>query len=252
LHAGTRTTEPSRERVVLWDFVNGLDAESDKLCDRAGMNSGKTQNVVVRNRGIAMIEKLASEWIATVPSSRNVGSLRHCENSKFWAQLKRKLGLQSLNLPGQVPNPEEAACVDRAALIHVISTHVRQARCREIDSRTGHHAMLDRNVADMVVSNIRGRFDLNEPPSTVPASMQNIDAHEHAAVLECAFEDCGTSRFAVSSRVARISWSNPSLRTSTPPGNIWRASSPTSPPCSMSASLAVCRSAASSGSCTCQ
>ena len=83
LHARTRTTEPSCERVVLGDVVNGLDAESDKLCDRAGMNSGKTQNVIFRNRGIAMIKKLASEWIATLPSSRNVGSLRHCEDSKF-------------------------------------------------------------------------------------------------------------------------------------------------------------------------
>ena len=83
LHAGTRTTEPSCERVVLGDVVNGLDAESDKLCDRAGMNSGKTQNVIFRNRGIAMIKKLASEWIAAVPSSRNVGSLRHCEDTKF-------------------------------------------------------------------------------------------------------------------------------------------------------------------------
>src|SRR5271155_5051724 len=103
LHAGTRTTESPCERVVLGDVVNGLDAESDKLCDRAGMNSGKPQNVIFRNRGIAMIKKLASEWIATVPSSRNVGSLGHCEDSKFCAQLNRKLGLQFLNLPGQVP-----------------------------------------------------------------------------------------------------------------------------------------------------
>ncbi len=51
--------------------------------------------------------------------------------------------------------------------------------------------MLDRNVTDMVVLNIGGRFDLDEPPSTVPATMQNIDAHEHATVLEGAFEDCG-------------------------------------------------------------
>src|ERR1700728_1468712 len=83
LHAGASTTEPSCERVVLGDVVNGLDAEGDKLCDRAGMNSGKTQNVIFRNRGIAMIKKLASERTATVPSSRNVGSLRHCEDSKF-------------------------------------------------------------------------------------------------------------------------------------------------------------------------
>src|SRR5277367_594428 len=83
LHTGTRTTEPSCERVVLGDVVNRLDAESDKLCDRAGMNSGKPENVIFRNWGIAMIKKLASKWIATVPSSRNVGSLRHCEDLKF-------------------------------------------------------------------------------------------------------------------------------------------------------------------------
>ncbi len=83
LHAGTRTTEPSCEWVVLGNVVNGLDAESDKLCDRAGVDSGKSQNVIVRNRGIAMIKKLASEWIAALSSSRNVGSLRHCEDSKF-------------------------------------------------------------------------------------------------------------------------------------------------------------------------
>src|ERR1700688_1123408 len=62
LHAGARTTEPPCERVVLGDVVDGLDAESDKLCDRAGMNSWKTQNVICGNRGIAMIKKLASEW----------------------------------------------------------------------------------------------------------------------------------------------------------------------------------------------
>jgi hypothetical protein len=66
---------------------------------------------------------------------------------------------------------------------------MRQARFREIDSRAGHHSVLDRNVADMVVFNIRARFDLDEPPSTVPASMQNIDAHENAIVLKRAFKD---------------------------------------------------------------
>ncbi len=55
LHARTYASQPPCERVVLGDVVNGLDAESDKLCDRAGMNSGKTQNVKVRNRRIAMI-----------------------------------------------------------------------------------------------------------------------------------------------------------------------------------------------------
>jgi hypothetical protein len=38
---------------------------------------------------------------------------------------------------------------------------------------------------------IRGRFDLDETQAPVAPSMQNIDAHEHAAVLEGAFEDGG-------------------------------------------------------------
>src|SRR6266576_1440231 len=83
LNARARTTQPLRERVILWDVVNRLNAESDKFCHRRGMDSGESQNVVVRNRGIAMIKKLASEWIAALSSSRNIGSLRHREDSKF-------------------------------------------------------------------------------------------------------------------------------------------------------------------------
>src|SRR5271154_3800235 len=49
LHARTYASEPCRERVVLGYVVNGLHSESDKVCDRAGVNSGRTQNVIVRN-----------------------------------------------------------------------------------------------------------------------------------------------------------------------------------------------------------
>ena len=91
-----------------------------------------------------------------------------------------------------------------------------------------HHPVLDRNVADMVILYVGRGFHFDETPSTVSASMQNIDAHEHAAVLEGAFKD---RRDFAGSRLARA-WrgspdpSLPSLRTSTPPGNIWRASMP--------------------------
>jgi hypothetical protein len=30
-----------------------------------------------------MIEELASEWVAALPSSKNLGSLRHREDTKF-------------------------------------------------------------------------------------------------------------------------------------------------------------------------
>src|SRR5271167_3057443 len=84
-----------------------------------------------------------------------------------FSNFRGKLGLQSLNLPGQVPNTEEAACVDRAALIHVISTHVRQARCREIDSRAGHHPMLDSNVFEMMILNLGCGFNFDHSPALV-------------------------------------------------------------------------------------
>ncbi len=77
------TTEPPCERVVLWDVVNGVDTESDELCDRAGVNSGKSQNVIVRNRGIAMIKKLASEWAIAMLSNGNIRCRRHGKNTKF-------------------------------------------------------------------------------------------------------------------------------------------------------------------------
>jgi hypothetical protein len=78
--------------------------------------------------------------------------------------LNRKLWLQFLNLPGQVPDLEKAMRVDSAGLIHVISTHVRQARCREIDSRAGHHTVLYRNVFEMIVLNphVMQRLGLSE------------------------------------------------------------------------------------------
>jgi hypothetical protein len=79
-------------------------------------------------------------------------------------------------LSGHVPDAEEAACVDGAALVHVISIHVRQARCGEIDSGAAHHSVLDRNVVEVVVFNIRRRFDLNETPALVSTALEHINS----------------------------------------------------------------------------
>src|SRR5208283_2175743 len=189
LHGGARMAQPTRKRVVLWDVVNGFDSESRKLCDGAGMNSRKPQNVVVRNRLIAVIEELTSDWVAALPSGGDVGSLRHFEDTKLSAKLTRDFRLQALDLAGQVPNPEETVHIDGAARIDVFPAHMRQARCRQIDSGASHHPVLDRNVVQMVVSSIRGRFDLDEPPTSVLAALEYIDSYENVPVLECAFED---------------------------------------------------------------
>jgi hypothetical protein len=103
--------------------------------------------------------------------------------------LNGKLGLQSLNLPGQVPDLEQTVYVNGAAIVHVFPVHVRQARCREIDSRAAHHTVLDRDVAHVVILYVGRGFHLDETPSTVPATMEHIDAHENTAVLERTFED---------------------------------------------------------------
>ena len=105
---------------------------------------------------------------------------------------------------GQVPNPEEAACVDGATLIHVISTHMRQARCREIDSRAGHHPVLYRNVFEMLILNVGCGFNFDQSPALVFATIEHIDAHENAIVLKRAFKDCRDVSVSISSRVARI------------------------------------------------
>jgi hypothetical protein len=49
--------------------------------------------------------------------------------------------------------------------------------------------VLDRNVVQMVVFDIRGRFDLDEPPTSILTALENIDSDENVPVLECAFED---------------------------------------------------------------
>jgi hypothetical protein len=103
--------------------------------------------------------------------------------------LNCNFGLRSLDLPGQVLDPEEAVYVDAAAIMDVISAHVRQARCRQIDSGADHHPVLDRNVVEMVIFDIRGRFDLDQPPALVLAALEYIDSDENVPVLECALED---------------------------------------------------------------
>jgi hypothetical protein len=169
--------------------VNGLDAETSKPCDLAGVNSWESQNVMFWKWGIAAIVEFADDWFGAMPPDINPRSFRHPENTKLGAKHRGKLGLRLLDAPSQVPDPEETPRVDWTAFMHVRSIHVRQARCRQINARAADHTVLDRNVADMVVFQIRGRFDLNEPPSTVSASMQNIYADEHVAVLKGAFED---------------------------------------------------------------
>ena len=82
---------------------------------------------------------------------------------------------------------------------------MRQARCREIDSRAGHHPVLDRNVFEMMILNLGCGFNFDQSPALVFATMEHIDAHENAIRAQtCLQRSPGLLRFAINSRVARI------------------------------------------------
>lgn len=49
---------------------------------------------------------------------------------------------------------------------------------------------MDTNVIDVLFLDGCCGLDFNETPSTVPASMQNVDAHQDTAVLEGTLEEC--------------------------------------------------------------
>jgi hypothetical protein len=68
---------------VFWDFVNGLDAESRKLGHRGGVNPREPQDVIFRERRIAVVEELAGDWLAALPSSSNVRGQGHSEDTKL-------------------------------------------------------------------------------------------------------------------------------------------------------------------------
>ena len=69
--------------------------------------------------------------------------------------------------------------------------------------------MLDRNVVEMMILNVGCGFNLDQPPALVFATMENIYSDEdvhRARTLPSKI--AGTSRFAISSRVARIALSS--------------------------------------------
>jgi hypothetical protein len=63
--------------------VNGFDAQSNKLCDITGVNSGKFQDVIVRKRRIAVVKKLARDGVTALRTSNDSRSLRHPEHTKL-------------------------------------------------------------------------------------------------------------------------------------------------------------------------
>jgi len=76
-----------------------------------------------------------------------------------------------------------------STIVSIFPVHMRQARCREIDSRAGQHPVLDCNVFEMMILNLGCGFNFDQSPALVFATMEYIDAHENAIVLKRAFKD---------------------------------------------------------------
>jgi hypothetical protein len=66
---------------------------------------------------------------------------------------------------------------------------MRQARRREIDSRAGHHPVLDRNVVEMMILNLGCGFNFDQSPALVFATLQDIYPDEDSIVFEDSFKD---------------------------------------------------------------
>jgi hypothetical protein len=49
--------------------------------------------------------------------------------------------------------------------------------------------VLDRNIVKMVVSNIRGRLNLDQAPALISTALKYIDSDENVSMLERPFED---------------------------------------------------------------
>ena len=85
----------------------------------------------------------------------NVGWLRHGEDSELGSKLERHLRLQLLDSPREVPDLEESLRVNVLPIEHVATVDMSQARRYHIQPRTRHNAVLDRDVFQMMIPNVR-------------------------------------------------------------------------------------------------
>ena len=100
-----------------------------------------------------------------------------------------KLGLLSLDLPGQVFDAEETVYVDGIAIVNVFPVHMRQARGSHIYARAPEDAILDTNVIFVLRLDVGGRFDFDEAPAPVSTPMQDVHFYEHVLVLKYALKN---------------------------------------------------------------
>ena len=123
-------------------------------------------------------------------TGRDVWCLRHGEDGELGSKLERQLRLQLLNSPCEVAYAEESSRVDLAALIDVIPVNVPQACGRQIDSAARNYSILDSDILNVVILQITGGLNLDQTPAPIAPTMQNVHAHQHAAVLEHALKNC--------------------------------------------------------------
>ena len=147
---------------------------------------------------------------------------------------------------------EEPPDIDGAALIHIVSIDVSEARGSQVQPRARDHSVLNRHVIKMLLFEVGGGLDLDQTPSAVSTAMQDVHSYKHTAVLESRLED--RRDLGICDQLA--GGANRLLRIAERDFHAAReklaCELPTCRPCSMIATAAASGTPPSSGSCTCQ
>jgi len=99
--------------------------------------------------------------------------------------------LELLYLPRDVSNAKETPRIDVATLKNIIPVHVCQTAGTHVQSTAREHTILNRHVIKVLFLYGSAGLDLDQTPALVPAALQDVHFHEHAAMLEDSLEDRG-------------------------------------------------------------
>src|SRR6202166_4456327 len=132
LYAGTRTPLSFTQGKVSRYVGDGLDAQLLQFLGGTGMESWQKADVVIWAWGIAAVEEFTRDGVRAMRTSRDIWSFRHEEHAEFRPKQESELRQKPLDSPRQVLDLEEPSHIDGAALKHIVSIDVGEARGSQI------------------------------------------------------------------------------------------------------------------------
>ena len=169
--------------------MNGLDSQFFQFLNRTGMDSGYIADVVIWERGIAAVVELARDRIGAMGTHWYWRRLRKSQYSKFRPEQESELRLEPRDSPRQVSDLEEPTHINGAALKHIVSIDVGEARGSQVEPAARNDAVLNRHVIQMVLFEVCRGLDLDQTPSLVSPTLQDIHPYKHTTVFKRSFED---------------------------------------------------------------